>query len=235
MEVQPHRNLGWMLLPLIAALVASSACAALSSVVEEQAPTPLPPPTLAPPPTTAPEPIGARTATLTMVNRSGEAVCYVQISPVTDDTWGDHWLGSSETVADGARREFEVDPGDWDMRALACDQETIHEARQVPVGLTGFEWVVLPRPQRPEGPSTVRIVNEMSVDICFVRISPSTDQYWGSDWLGANVIQAGGQYEFPVPPGDTYDLRVEDCEGTALAESYQIRITPELYTWVVRP
>jgi hypothetical protein len=65
-------------------------------------------------------PTGGGDGNLTMINNSGETVCFVYISPVEDDTWGDDWLGSTETVSSGSQRRFDVPNGDYDLRATDC-------------------------------------------------------------------------------------------------------------------
>jgi hypothetical protein len=68
---------------------------------------------------------GGATAVLELVNDSAVDVCYVYISPTTDDTWGSDWLGDTEIVSAGSVRVFEVPAGIYDMRAEDCDQEAL--------------------------------------------------------------------------------------------------------------
>jgi hypothetical protein len=235
------RRLHWaVVLVGLAVLGATLACSFLSAA--EPTVTPLPAatlaPTLPPLPTQPPVPTaggGGGTAVITMINQSGEAICYVNISPVTDQYWGDDWLGSSETVGNGESRTFEVEPGGWDIRAMTCNQDTIDEERQITITASGYQWVVQARAQIPEGPATLRLVNNLSVDICYVRISPVTDQYWGDDWLGADIISAGDSHDFAVPPGQSYDLRAEDCSQNELAVEQGVAVTNTLTTWTISP
>ncbi|MBN1179602.1 MAG: hypothetical protein JXD18_10335, partial [Anaerolineae bacterium] len=72
-------------------LIATMACG------NSTTPAPLPPqpqPTSLPAPTTAPQPTSPPPATggdvpLTLYNNSGQDICFVYISPVTSDTWGE--------------------------------------------------------------------------------------------------------------------------------------------------
>ncbi len=230
-------------LPLIlfglALIAASMACSFLSPAepTATQAPPPTLPPTLPPLPTQAPIPTSAPSgaAVITMINQSGETICYVNISPVTDQYWGDDWLGSTEMVASGESHTFEVEPGGWDMRALNCDQDTIDEDGQIEITASGYTWTVPRRAQVPQGAPTLRLVNNLTVDICFVNISPSTDQYWGPDWLGSDFIPAGGSHDFAVPPGQMYDMRALDCSQNVLADERGIDISNTLTTWTLSP
>ncbi len=237
------RRLPWaVVLVGLALLGATLACSFLSAAEPTATTAPVQAPTLPPLPTLPPVATtgggggdGGGSATITMINQSGETICYVNISPVTDQYWGDDWLSSSETVGNGQTRPFTVDPGGWDLRALTCDQDTIEEERQITVTASGFTWVVDPRAQIPQGPATLRLVNNLSVSVCYVYISPVTDQYWGTDWLGADTIPAGESYDFAVPPGQSYDLRADDCSNNTLAQEQAIAISDTLTTWTVSP
>jgi hypothetical protein len=217
---------------IIASVTAAAQACSLSPTVEPATATSAPAPTL-PPPTQPSLPTEPTRTTLTLTNRSGETVCYVYISAVTRQDWGQDWLDAAERVPDGASRPFDVEPGEWDLRAEDCNGILISETYAEAVTGAGWEWVLPPRPQLPSGPATLRIVNELTVDICSVRISVSSDPYWGEDWLGADVIVPEGRHEFPVPPGEVYDLRVEDCRGQVLQEEYATAITSDLTVWTV--
>jgi hypothetical protein len=39
--------------------------------------------------------------TLTIVNQTGVRIWYVQISPITDDNWGDDWLDEKQELRNG--------------------------------------------------------------------------------------------------------------------------------------
>jgi hypothetical protein len=71
---------------------------------------------------------------LTLVNDSPHTVCYVRMSPSTDNNWGDDWLGPRETIPSGGGRTFALMGGPaWDIRLQTCQHQIIAEARQVPV------------------------------------------------------------------------------------------------------
>ncbi|MBP7928849.1 MAG: trypsin-like peptidase domain-containing protein [Acidimicrobiia bacterium] len=77
-------------------------------------------------------------AEVTVENSSGEVVCHVQISPTSDETWGSDWLDSEEVLPDGESRSFRLEGGEYDMRALDCDQEElwVEEAVEIDGELT---------------------------------------------------------------------------------------------------
>lgn len=74
-------------------------------------------------------------------NQTANLITEVNLSPCSDTSWGDNDLRSS--LAPGASRAWEVDPGCWDLRAV--DSRGAVATRfdvQVPAG--GFTWSLLP-------------------------------------------------------------------------------------------
>jgi tetratricopeptide (TPR) repeat protein len=72
-------------------------------------------------------------ATLRVINESEETICYVLISPVTSDEWGNDWLGEEETIPPGRFRDFEVASGDYDIALADCDGNALLDERGVPI------------------------------------------------------------------------------------------------------
>jgi serine protease Do len=66
---------------------------------------------------------------LTMINSSDDAVCYVFISPIDALYWGYDQLGSTETVGGGDRRTWEVASAVYDLQARDCEGDVIDEVR----------------------------------------------------------------------------------------------------------
>ena len=64
-------------------------------------------------------------AILNIINNSEQSICYVLISPVTSDEWGDDWLGGNETIPPGESRAFDVEAGDYDVGLADCDGNTL--------------------------------------------------------------------------------------------------------------
>ncbi|MBN1121251.1 MAG: hypothetical protein JXJ17_09235 [Anaerolineae bacterium] len=161
------------------------------------------------------------TVNLTMVNDLGTEVCYVVISPNTSDEWGDDWLGGSETVVPGGRRVFELAPGVWDMAAVDCDLNYLAEEYGVYIN-SDTTWALSTSAtagSASTGNSTLTVLNNSSIDVCYVYLSPSTADSWGADWLGDDIIPAGTSYTFYVDAG-TWDMRTFDCSMNVLAERY---------------
>lgn len=78
---------------------------------------------------------------------------------------------------------------------------------------------------------TFEIVNDSFDTICFVLISLSEAQDWGSDELGATeVIEPGASRIFELP-GALYDVQAFDCDAGLIFEEFSIDITgPQVYT-----
>lgn len=78
---------------------------------------------------------------VTLVNNSGQTVCYVFISPTSETTWGQDQLGDTETIANGGRRTFNVSAGAYDLRAEDCNHNALDEEWNV--NITGpYTWSV---------------------------------------------------------------------------------------------
>lgn len=91
-----------------------------------------------------------------------------------------------------------------------------------------------PTPEPPE--TTIVVVNSSGEEICFLYISPTTDSFWGDDWLSAtDTISIGETREFSVEP-DVYDMLVENCDETEIDSQWAISVgTGSRWVWEVPP
>ncbi|MGD1996701.1 MAG: hypothetical protein PVH62_08005, partial [Anaerolineae bacterium] len=174
---------------------------------------------------------GPSTASVVLSNSSGQTICYVNISPSANTTWGDDQLGSTETIPEGGTRTFNVSPGTYDLRALDCDQNQIDV--QWDANVSGpYSWIVTGGAD--PGPSTASVVlsNSSGQTICYVNISPSANTTWGDDQLGpTETIPVGGTRTFNVSPG-TYDLRALDCDQNQINVQWDANVSGP-YSWIV--
>lgn len=85
----------------------------------------------------------------------------------------------------------------------------------------------------PTPDSMLRIINESSINVCFVNFSLQTESYWRADRLNPNeVIAPGATRSFEVEPG-VYDVRFLDCNqqevfsqgGISISGLYELRFT----------
>jgi hypothetical protein len=82
----------------------------------------------------------------------------------------------------------------------------------------------------------VVVENYLDTPVCFLYISFSGDDEWGSDWLGENdVIDNGETRTFWVQTDQTYDLRAEDCYGNGIDEQYNVYVTSVGITYTLGP
>ena len=172
---------------------------------------------------------------LTVVNQSSNQVCFMRISPTTSSEWGEDWLGSDILGAGDSYTFAPVAAGMYDLRAEFCGGGSVEEF--------GFSlmsdatWTVTseagPGPGPQGGEIQLLLINQSSDDVCFVYISPVTSQYWGEDWLGADIVPAGTQYTFDVPAGQ-YDLRAEFCGNADPVQEWAVDLTTSR-TWTISP
>jgi len=170
-----------------------------------------------------------RSAALTLINDSSQEVCYVYISPDTDDSWGDDWLGTEETILPGDSYTFQVPAGSYDLLARDCDSNVMDE--QYGTSVAGaLEWTIT-----DQGVAAVNLTltNDSGLEVCYVYVSPTAEDSWGDDWLGADVIPDGASYTFQVPIG-SYDLLAEDCSENVLANEYGLSIHKDT-DWSISP
>lgn len=70
-------------------------------------------------------------AALTLLNRTTEDVCFIFLSRVDADSWGDDVLDSG-AIGPGRTRRVHLPIGEWDLRTENCQHEvtgTVHRAR----------------------------------------------------------------------------------------------------------
>jgi hypothetical protein len=82
------------------------------------------------------------------------------------------------------------------------------------------------------GSTTLALINQSGVEICFVYISPSSSDQWGMDWLGeTETVMSGAQRTFDIDAG-IYDLLATDCTDNVVDERYSVSITGAM-DWTV--
>jgi hypothetical protein len=79
---------------------------------------------------------------LTVINETSDSICYVYISPVTSQYWGDDWLGS-DVISGSSAYTFAVTPGAYDLRAEFCGTSDAVEERQADL-TSDSTWTISP-------------------------------------------------------------------------------------------
>lgn len=66
---------------------------------------------------------GSGNHSVTVVNDTGEQICYLFMSSSDQQDWGEDWLGQSEMLSSGGSFTIRVsEPGEYDILALPCGQ-----------------------------------------------------------------------------------------------------------------
>jgi len=102
---------------------------------------------------------GEETTQLTLVNAGEETICYVFISPVSSESWGEDWLGAEEVIEPDMEIVFDVEPGAYDVQAMDCNGDVLDEVYDA--FLEGrMEWTIETAPAvaggNDESPEPVR-------------------------------------------------------------------------------
>ncbi|MBN1177800.1 MAG: hypothetical protein JXD18_01200, partial [Anaerolineae bacterium] len=153
---------------------------------------------------------------LTVYNDSGQTICYVYISPVTSDTWGESWIapGDGSSIPSGNSRSFTVSASSYDLMVQDCNGNEI--ARQMTFIVDrDATWTVPGSGGGSSGGSTqhrVTLYNNSDLTICYVYFA-LTGGAWSNDQLGSSeVVNPNTTREFVLNAG-TYNFLAEDCNG----------------------
>ncbi len=169
-------------------------------------------------------PPGSDGFSLTINNESPIEVCYVFISPVDNDNWGDDWLDIESVISPGTSMTFDVPAGAHDFLAETCDEATL---------VTGWDLVsdVIFTIGGP-GLVPVTVYNNLDEEVCYLFISPVSADDWGTDWLGdVESIPAGGARLVFVNP-DIYDFSVMNCNDQEIGFQYD-QTVQEAFEWFI--
>ncbi|MBN2555495.1 MAG: hypothetical protein JXA97_06100 [Anaerolineales bacterium] len=171
-------------------------------------------------------------ATLVIQNPLSIDICWLYIAPSSVDVWGPNRLGADILQA-GDQISFSIASGEWDVQAVDC-QDTVIDARPLSIEQGGETTWALSAPAVPNsgGDSSLQVVNETGVDICWILISPSTASVWGEDWLGTAILYSGEATTFSLDAG-LWDMIAYDCDQNIVAEEYQITIPAGGGTWTI--
>jgi hypothetical protein len=174
-----------------------------------------------------------------IVNRTTSVVQEVYASPVKDQNWGLDRLGGSEVLQPGASRIVRL-PVDgnclYDLRFVYGDgrseeKRNLNTCALVDVVLDGGARAAAP--SGPQGNPSFNLVNQSGRVIEQFYASPSSQQGWGPDRLGNEVLQPGARVPVSLPQGECrYDIRVVWRGGDA--QERRNLNTCEMNDYVVR-
>lgn len=221
-----HKGRVRLLVVLAALALTSLACGIGGLFAPDPTPEPTVEPTVEPTPEPTQEPTQAApapsgsdaAASLEVINNSSYSVCYLYVSPTEDTEWGDDQLGS-DIVATGSTFTLRnIPPGIYDLRADDCEGNTLSQEFGIILESGTYPWTF------SDSGVTFTIVNDSSIDLCWIYLSPSTDSEWGPDQLGSEILHAGESWVITGLEAGLYDLRVEAC-GEGELEEYGLDVS----------
>lgn len=168
-----------------------------------------------------------------LVNRSGQAITEIYVSPVTDRNWGHNRLAGDQLV-DGRAFPVRIPPAAGcrqDIRVVYADGRP-EERRGIdtcPIEQVVFGTTSAPPTTRglPQGGGNVgagataaagnpsfNLVNQGRQPIREVYVSSARDTHWGEDRLGADTLAPGRWLAVRLPLNDCMnDIRVVWQDG----------------------
>lgn len=165
---------------------------------------------------------------VTFGNRTKQTIEYIYLSPGDSEYWGPEILGSTRTLEHGDSLGFYIlypnECDKFDIMAIGEDGGTFiiydHEICD-----TNEEYIDIYAKNLAEDAPDIKTVEiyiqNDTVPIHFVFISPGDSEMWGVDFLDENtILEVEDQFSLLVPAGDDptrYDLLGVDEDG----DSYQ--------------
>lgn len=162
-------------------------------------------------------------AALLVTNTSDVDICWLYISPSSFNVYGPDRLDDNILLA-GDEIRFTLESGDWDVQAYDC-QNRLMDSRSFSIS-SGEEtdWELsAPADPAAGGNSSLQVINQSGVDVCYLLISPSTASVWGEDWLGSQILPAGSDMTFSLNAG-IWDMLALDCDQNVILEQYEITV-----------
>ncbi|MBW8269975.1 hypothetical protein [Caldovatus aquaticus] len=157
-----------------------------------------------------------------LVNRSGQTINEIYVSPASQDTWGRDWLGRN-VLPDGQAFPVRIPPGQEcvnDIRVVYANGNAEERRRVNTCSLTEVVFgsqaqAAPPAAAQTQNPS-FNLVNNSGRTIMEIYASPSSDNNWGPDRLGQNVLPPGQSFAVRLPLGEClYDIRVVYDDNSA--------------------
>jgi hypothetical protein len=175
-----------------------------------------------------------------VVNRTTSVVQEVYASPSTQQNWGPDRL-RADLIQPGASHIVRL-PADgncvYDLRFVyqggrSEERRNLNTCALTDVVLNGGAGGTQAAPSAPQRNPSFNLVNQSGQVIEQFYASPSTQQGWGPDRLGNDVVEPGGRFPVSLPLGECqYDLRVVWRGGDA--QERRNLNTCEMNDYVVR-
>ena len=149
-----------------------------------------------------------------VVNNTPNVVNEVYASPATERSWGHDRLGT-EVIRPGGTHIIRLPPGEcvYDIRIVyqggrAEERRGVNTCAITDLVL-GTGGAAPPSQPQAGGNPSFWLVNQSGRVIEQFYASPSSEQNWGPDRLGNDVVNPGNRYAIRLPQGEClYDLRI---------------------------
>jgi hypothetical protein len=175
-----------------------------------------------------------------VVNRTTSVVQEVYASPSTQQNWGPDRL-RADLIQPGASHIVRL-PADgncvYDLRFVyqggrSEERRNLNTCALTDVVLNGGAGGTQAAPSAPQRNPSFNLVNQSGQVIEQFYASPSSQQGWGPDRLGNDVVEPGARFPVSLPLGECqYDLRVVWRGGDA--QERRNLNTCEMNDYVVR-
>lgn len=159
-----------------------------------------------------------------LVNRSGRLIFEVYASLATDQDWGRDRLGDN-ALPNGRSFALRLPQGPclWDLRVVYERSGGPFEERRninlCAVTEVVFDGRQIGQTQRGSGPTgnpSFNLVNQSRVAVMEAYVSLATEQEWGPDRLGNDVVPPGRNFAIRLPEGPClHDVRFVYENGQA--------------------
>lgn len=157
-----------------------------------------------------------------LVNRTGQVINEIYVSPTREQFWGRDLLGN-ETLANGRAFPVRIAPAAGcrhDVRVVFADGRNDERRNQDTCAIAEMVFgTAAPTPPAAASGSTggnpsFNLVNHGRAPIREVYVSSARDTHWGEDRLGQDILPPGRHLEVRLPQGDCVnDVRVIWMDG----------------------
>lgn len=157
-----------------------------------------------------------------LVNRSGQVINEIYVSPVRETNWGRDLLGT-DVLPNGRAFPVRIAPAAGcrqDVRVVYADGRPEERRNQDTCAITEMVFGTAAPPQAGTAPPgaagnpSFNLVNRGGGPIREIYVSSAREAHWGEDRLGADILPPGRHLEVRLPLNDCVnDVRVVWMDG----------------------
>jgi len=152
----------------------------------------------------------------------------------SDGPWSENRI--TEPLEPGVEFSLSLDEaGTYDIQVIDEDGDT-YTLWGVEIGADGFAWEVTLEDLDYGTGADVEVTIENGLgswDLWYGYCTSSSNDGWGEDRFGSEILAPGESISFMVPSGDWYDFMVEDVDGDTYV-LYDQWIDAEGFVWEVQ-